>query len=310
MKLDKTLEEITLYNNSLQDSKFKIAKEYFILRETQDKKLSDLKIVHKDMKNAACSKIKECKNISIQNIMLKITSHKKLVNQKNIKEISINVYDSVIKSFTYSSSQYYENNKDKILDFIIELYKIHLEYKSLQAELNSVLKEFIKENEINTYVLKALVTLYNSTKENLAIYKKHCDNIDEFKKFKKEKDELSTIAEERFLLGVEKIHSNRELISICNNTNKKNIFEYLLANAAETLEPTKIQSKEIEKSVEESMLNNKETMSYMNKLSEEPPKKEKVKKSKLTKEERAIKKANKAIYTRVTSSMYGGLVKC
>lgn len=308
MKLDKTLEEITLYNNSLQDSKFKIAKEYFILRETQDKKLADLKIVHKDMKNAACSKIKELKNISIQNIMLKITSYKKLVNQKNINEISINVYDSVVKSFTYSSSRYYENNKDKILDFIIEIYKIRLEYKSFQAELNLELKEFIKENEINTYILKALVTLYNSTKENLAIYKTHCDNIDEFKKFKKEKDELSTIAEERFLLGVEKIHSNRELISICNNTNKKNIFEYLLANAAETPEPTKNQSEEIEKSVEEVMLNNKETMSYMNKLSTEQPKKEKVKKPNLTKEERAIKKAKKEMGLLAARNMFKGLI--
>lgn len=308
MKLDKTLEEITLYNNSLQDPKFKIAKEYFILRETQDKKLSDLKIVHKDMKYTACSKIKELKNISIQNIMLKITSHKKLVNQQNIKEISINVYDSIIKSFTYSQSQYYENNKDKILDFIFELYKIRLEYKSLQAELNLELKEFIKENEINTYVLKALVALYNSTKENLAIYKKHCDDIDEFKKFKQEKDELSTIAEERFLLGVEKIHSNRELIQLCNNTKKKNIFEYLLANAAETPKHIKNQSEEIEKSVEDIMLNNKETMDYMNKLSAEPPKKEKIKKPKLTKEEKTIKEANDEIGLLAARKMFPGLI--
>lgn len=50
MKLDKTLEEITAYNKSLNNTTGEVSEKYFKLRLDNDKKLSLLSSTHNDLK--------------------------------------------------------------------------------------------------------------------------------------------------------------------------------------------------------------------------------------------------------------------
>lgn len=140
-----------------------IEKEYFKLRISNDKRIDNLKSVHNDMKKSAQQKIKDLKNISIKKINFNVTMYKSNIKVDNISIISLKVFEALIGSFDNNNYIYYENNKEQILNYIKEIYKIHNELKSLNKELNSIINTFIKNNNITKYMLKEFNKLFNDS---------------------------------------------------------------------------------------------------------------------------------------------------
>jgi histone H3/H4 len=310
MKLDKTIEEIILQNKSRNNSD-EVLKEYFKLRISNDKRIDNLKSVHGDMKKSAQQKIKDLKNISISKINFNVTMYKSNIKEDNISIISLKAYEALIGSFDNNNYIYYENNKEQILNYIKEMYKIHIEFKNLNKELNSIINIFVKNNNIKQHKLAQFVSLYQEMKRDLNFYSNYCDNIEEFNKFQEEKNKLSSSIKEIFLDEVNKIESIRILNKMCKEKIEEDALEYKrkmskhytprIGNDGKefvlNVMSNKVEGIDIEKIVEESI-----------NQQEEPPKKEKVKKPKLTKEERAIKEANDEIGLRVARKMFPGLI--
>ena len=315
MKLDKTIEEI-LQNKSHNSEE--VLKEYFKLRISNDKRIDNLKSVHNDMKKSAQQKIKDLKNISIKKINFNVTMYKSNIKEDNISIISLKVFEALIGSFDNNNYIYYENNKEQILNYIKEINKIQSELKSLNKELNSIINTFVKNNNIKTHKLSHFVSLYQEMKKDLNFYSNYCDNIEEFNKFQEEKNKLSSSIKEIFLDEVNKIESIRILNKMCKEKIEEDDLEYKrkmskhytprIGNNGKEFVLNVMSNMSVEKSVEEIMLNNKETKELAEELCKEQPKKEKVKKPKLTKEERAIKKAKEEIGMRTFNNMFKGLI--
>lgn len=315
MNLDKTIEEI-LQNKSHNSEE--VLKEYFKLRISNDKRIDNLKSVHNDMKKSAQQKIKDLKNISIKKINFNVTMYKSNIKEDNISIISLKVFEALIGSFDNNNYIYYENNKEQILNYIKEIYKIHNELKSLNKELNSIINTFVKNNNIKTHKLSHFVSLYQEMKKDLNFYSNYCDNIEEFNKFQEEKNKLCSSIKEIFLEEVNKIESNRILNKMCKEKIEEDDLEYKrkmskhythrIGNNGKEFVLNVMSNMSAEKSVEEVMLNNKETKELVEEWCKEPTKKEKTKKSRLTKEERAIKKAKEEIGMRTFNNMFKGLI--
>lgn len=140
-----------------------IEKEYFKLRISNDKRIDNLKSVHNDMKKSAQQKIKDLKNISIKKINFNATMYKSNIKEDNISIISLKAFEALIGSFDNNNYIYYENNKEQILNYIKEIYKIQSELKSLNKELNSIINTFVKNNNITKYMLKEFNKLFNDS---------------------------------------------------------------------------------------------------------------------------------------------------
>ena len=224
MKLNQTLKEITTSNSKLTDTKFKISREYFELRLRNDRNLSNLRITQIENRKDLAKKIDEMKNISLQNINANIAANKKLVSQENVTAMTEKVYNDMISRFSYNITPYYENNKSEIIYYIRSVFDMRLAFQKYASELNEELKSFIREKSINTYVLQALVSLYNELKRDLSTYNKKCKDIDDFKRIQQEKEELSVISEEIFLQEVENINSRRAVVEIHNQIIEEELF--------------------------------------------------------------------------------------
>ena len=131
----------------------------------------------------------------------------------------------------------------------------------------------------------------------------------------KNKKYIKTMIKEKENIEDMSINKKVESIKAEEKTKKKKEIYSIVLDSYQQFENNQSennQSKEIEKSVKEIMLNSKETKELAEELCKEPPKKEKVQKPKLTKEERAknkaIKEANDAVYKRVTEKMFPGLI--
>lgn len=310
MKLDKTLEEITTYNKSLNNPTGEVAKEYFKLRKTNDKRISNLKSVHKDKKLNLIYDIKQLKNVSIQKIDYNITLYKSSVKENNIFDISNKVYLSLINTFEYNISKYYINNKEVIINYIIEVYKMQLQIIELNKELNSTINQFIKDNNISKYRLARLVTTYKTIKNDLQFYKKYCFDIEQFKQLQSKDDEITTFIEEFFLECVHEIESKRTLNEIykLNEQNKELDYKFRVSkeytpkignNTKEFVTQSIIketdESTHEENILENIITTNKELTTSLTELCK-TPKKEVIQKKPKTKEELTEFKRKQKLY--------------
>lgn len=305
MKLDKTEE---ILQNKSHNISGEVIKEYFRLRISNDKRLATLKSVHADEKLKYKQIIKQIPLVSIQKIDFNITAYKDNVkNSDDIIDISNEVYNVIVDKFECSSKIYYENNQEHILNYIISIYKSRIEMKNLNAELCSIINIFVKDNNIKQHKLAQFVSLYQEMKKDLQFYSNYCNNIEDFKTFQSEKEELSTFVEEIFLEEICIIESKRELLKITNsvdnqrdleykrkvsnhytprigNDSKEFVFETILNNTERTEENI----------LEDIVTNNKEANIMMNELCKKPKKPvgEKTK----TKEELAELKRKQKLY--------------
>lgn len=203
MKLDKTLEEITTYNKSLNNTAGEVTISYFKLRKSNDKRISDLKSVHKDEKSKIIYDMKQLNNISLQKIDYNVSMYKNDVKEENdIYDISNKAYDSMLNSFEYYNRRYYENKKEAIIDYISKIYKMKLEMSKLNKDLSSNLSKFVKDNNIKQHKLANMVSSYQEIKNDLKFFDKYCNNIEDFKSNQLEKELTSSFNEEFFLEGV------------------------------------------------------------------------------------------------------------
>jgi hypothetical protein len=326
MELDKTLEEITLQNNSLNNTTGEVAREYFKLRISNDKKLSTLKSVHNDEKSKFKKILKQLTLISIQKIDFNISSYKDNVKTSDdIHKISNEIYDVILNTFDGSNRIYYENSKEHIINYINSVYKCRIEMKKLNAELCSIINVFVKDNNIKRHKLSQFVSLYQDIKKDLQFYSTYCNDIEDFKNFQTEKEELLTFAEEIFLEEVNKINSKRDLDNIVNENNEQKDLDYkrkiskhythrIGNNTKEFVVETLLSAKntknaneedEVETVVEGMLLNNKEINNLTGKLYEQP---KKTRKKRRTKEEKTILEKNEATGMIALRNMFGGLL--
>lgn len=320
MKLDKTLEEITTYNKSLNNPTGEVAKEYFKLRILNDRKLSTLKSVQNDEKSKFKRILKQLTLISIQKIDFNISAYKNNVKSfDDISKISAEIFDVILNTFESSNRIYYENNKEHILNYITSVYKCRLEMKNLNAELCDIINTFVKNNNIKQHKLAQLVSLYQNIKKELRFYSFYCNDIEDYKYFQTEKDELLPFAEEVFLEEVCKINSKRELDKMVDKHKeqkdldyKRSVSEYYTPKVGNSTKEFVVQTVlnetcsgsmgVVENVIHDIVLNNKVYSAVLNKLQKsdnKPPKK----KTKISKEEKDIQKINQKTTNEVLKSM-------
>lgn len=185
-----------------------IIKDYIKLRFKNDSTVTELKKEHAKQKSHLIYNLKQIHLVSIQKINFHITLYKNELNDDNIEEISNKTFDSLINSFGTNCDIYYRNNKDKILYYISECYRMILEVNMLIKGFNTELNNFIKINNINKYSLVKYVSIYNDLKTDIVIYTEYCKNIDEFNSYKA-KHSIDGIKEQLFLEEIELIDKRR-----------------------------------------------------------------------------------------------------
>lgn len=307
MKLDKTLEEITTYNKSLNNTTGEVAEEYFKLRLSNDKQISQLKIVHNSIKIKEKLIITQLNLISIKRIDYFIKNSKNNVKEESdIQSTAVYAFTKMLEDFDYNNSIYYENNRDKIINYMIQMYKLKLEMSDLNIKLRTTVTQFIEINNIKSHTLAAMVTLYQDIKRGLKVYSDF-NNIDEYKKYHSIKEEISTFAEKVFLEEVENVINKKLLDKMCaDNMNKKELAHNLTSAKYYAPSDSKIKKDNTnttisKKQIEIEMTNIIMGSSDLSRLAEEynkpieptPKKKPKPKKRKLNKEEREIDIKNK-----------------
>ena len=227
MKLDKTLEEITTYNKSLNNTTGEVTLEYFRLRKSNDKRITELKSVQKDEKSKLIYDMKQLNNISLQKIDYNVSMYKANIKEENdIINISNKAYESMLNSFDYNNRIYYENKKEHIINYISKIYKMRLEMKNLNKELSSILSKFVKDNNIKQHKLANMVSSYQEIKNDLKFFDKYCNNIEDFKLNQIEKELIASFHEEFFLEGVSEIESKRTLNKICKEADDEKEMNY------------------------------------------------------------------------------------
>lgn len=333
MKLDKTLEELIAQNKTLTEAQYITTREYFKLRMQQEDKLSNLKKIQAEQIIQNKIKLKLTKNISMEKIHKYTVKYKRVINSENIDKIANSVFKDLISEFDYNCAYHYENNKDIIINYITEFYKLHSYMLDVKKELKSELKTF--NRNISTNLLIQLVSEYTKFKRNIEVIEQIDYDFIEFKSILEQQEKLTPITTEIFLTRVDQIKNKSHIkdivkekealedISISNNVNKnievinseiksqkkKEIYS-IVHNAYRQIEHQ--DSNEEEKSIETILIDNEETKELAKKLCEAPPKKEKVEKPKLTKEERAIKKAKEKardeLYNLTMKKMFSGLI--
>lgn len=137
----------------------------------------------------------------------------------------------MLEDFSHNNSIYYINNKDTIINYMTQIYKLNLEKKMLMLELNGVLNEFISSNNIKSHVLAVLVTSYQELKRELKVCAEFNNNLEEYLKYRNIKDDISTFVEKVFLEEVQN-NKNKDLLNkICSDNNNKKDLEHSLESA-------------------------------------------------------------------------------
>lgn len=314
MKLDKTLEEITTYNKSLNNTTGEVTLEYFRLRKSNDKRIAELKSVQKDEKSKLIYDMKQLKNVSLQKIDYNVSIYKADVKEENVISFSNKAYESMINTFDYNISKYYDSNKEIIIDYISKIYKMQLEMKKLNKELSFILSKFVKDNNINTYRLARLVKSYQEIKNDLKIYDKFCSNIEDFKKLQFKEDKIISFHEEFFLEEINEIEAKRTLNKICKEADNEKEMNYKarlskeytpkIGNNSKEFILESMKSSKLEELIEESLLKDEEISSSITVLKELENKTMKEPKKIKTKEEKAILKHNKAVYAQAMKGLW------
>lgn len=232
MKLDKTLEEITTYNKSLNNTTGEVSEKYFKLRLDNDKKLSLLSSTHNDLKNKERSIIANLNLISLKRIDYFIKNSKKNVKDEcDIQTTANYAFSKMLEDFSHNNSIYYINNKDTIINYMTQIYKLNLEKKKFMLELNGILNEFITVNNIKSHVLAVLVTSYQELKRELKVCADFNNNLEEYLKYRNIKDDISTFVEKVFLEEVQNNRNKDILNKICSDNNNKKDLEHSLESA-------------------------------------------------------------------------------
>ena len=194
--------------------------------------------------------------------------------------------------------------------------------KNLNAELRGIINIFVKNNNIKQHKLAQLVSLYQNIKKELQFYSFYCNDIEDYKYFQTEKDELLPFAEEVFLEEVCKINSKRELDKMVDKHKEQKDLDYKRSvsryytskvgnNSKEFVMETLLSTKntneedEVETVVEGMLLNNKETNNLVSELCETS---KKTRKKRRTKEEKEIYEKNEATGMIALRNMFGGLL--
>lgn len=314
MKLDKTLEEIKLHNRSLTDDKFKVTREYFELRLQQENKLAKELTTQKQQIEKYKAKLKITKNISAEKIHKYAVKYKKVATVDNITKLAQTTFDDLISEFDYNCVFHYENNKEIILEYIQEVFKLYVYFTEVKNSLKSELKSF--NMNISSALLIQLVSEYNIFKRNLEVVAKLDYNIEDFKDILEEQQTLKPIITEFFLTIVtnnsdnyikqrEKENKRLDNIKINDKMKKKinNIKQENKINSKETI------VENIVSSTFKSLLEDEDIIKLQERSKENKRRAEerKLRKANMTKEEKQIYKQNKKISQLVSEQMFGNV---
>ena len=314
MKLDKTLEEIKLHNKSLTDDKFKVTREYFELRLQQENKLAKELTTQKQQIEKYKAKLKITKNISAEKIHKYAVKYKKVATVDNITKLAQTTFDDLISEFDYNCVFHYENNKEIILEYIHEVFKLYVYFTEVKNSLKSELKSF--NMNISSSLLIQLVSEYNIFKRNLEVAAKLDYNIEDFKDILEEQQTLKPIITEFFLTIIsnksdnyikqrEKENKRLDNIKINDKMKKKinNIKQENKINSKETI----VES--IVSSAFKSLLEDEDIIKLQERSKENKRRAEerKLRKANMTKEEKRIYKENKKISQLVSEQMFGNV---
>lgn len=315
MKLDKTLEEIILQNKSLTDDKFKVTREYFKLRIQQEDKLSTLSKIQSEQIIVNKNKLKLIKNISMEKIHKYAVKYKKLVSSENTERIINMTFEDILSEFDYNCAHHYVNNKDIILNYISEIFNLHLYMMKIKKELKAELKSF--NRNISSALSIQLVSEYNIFKRNVEVITRLDYNIEEFKLHLKQQETLEPIITEIFIYHIERLRNKKHIkdvekennmisnikindkvnknINIIKKEKKKEIYNAVSNIMVQPMLKETDEGTHEENILENIITNNKELTISLTELCK-PPKKEVIQKKPKTKEELIEFKRKQKLY--------------
>ena len=310
MKLDNTLEEIILRNKTLTEDKFRVTREYFELRLQQEDKLSKLSQIQSEQINANKTKLKMIKNISMEKIHKFSVKYKKAVSSDNVDKIIKMTFEDLISEFDYNCIHHYENNKDIIVNYINEVFKLHLYALATKKALKVELKSFSRN--ISSALLIQLVSEYNIFKRNIEVAMKLDYNLEEFKSHLEEQQTLEPIITEIFLKHLECIRNKNYIKDIIKENNTVTDIK-INDKVNKNINIIKKEEKkediiDIYVIVSNAMKNMESSTQIVSKDHEETQNKNSSK-DKLTKKQQEIKKANKEMGLVAARDLFKGLIK-
>lgn len=316
----------TLYDNSLSGkinnlnqekvSNYNhIKSEYFKLRIQQEDKLSTLSKIQSDQIIVNKNKLKMIKNISMEKIHKYAVKYKKVVSSENTERTINMTFEDLLSEFDYNCAHHYENNKDIILNYISEIFNLHLYMMKIKKELKAELKSF--NRNISSALLIQLVSEYNIFKRNVEVITGLDYNIEEFKLHLKQQETLEPIITEIFIDHIERLRNKKYIkdvekennmisnikindkvnknINIIKKEKKQEIYNVVSNIMLNSVLKETDESNSEENILENIITNNKELTTSLKELCK-TPKKEVIKKKTKTKEELTEFKRKQKLY--------------